>query len=77
MIERDETQVKYRRTSKDADVKYYKELKSIVNKAMQSEKAAFFRKNINQHTKNPKLLWKNIKRNIVDFKNKESSIPSH
>lgn len=72
---RDEAHDKSRLTKLESDIKFYKELKSTVIKAMHSEKSAFFQHSINSNKQNSKKLWSNIKRNIVDFKHKPSLPP--
>lgn len=74
---RDEAYTVCHSTKRDVDIKYYKDLKSVVNKAIHAEKAAFFQQNINRNVCNSRLLWKNIKKNVVDFKRNETLIPSH
>lgn len=49
---RDKAHAKSRLTKLETDTKFYKELKSTVNKAMFSEKAAYFRYSINSNTVN-------------------------
>ena len=72
---RDEAHAKSRATKLEPDKLYYKQLKCVVNRALFSEKAVFFRKNLNANYKNSRELWKNVKLHVADFKSKKSSIP--
>lgn len=72
---RDEAYVKSRSTNLETDIVYYKELKSIVNKALYTEKKAYFDHNINLNSNNSKQLWKNIKNNVVDFNKRDTNLP--
>lgn len=72
---RDQAYAKSRRTKLDCHKKYYKDLKSIVTAAIHSEKAAFFQHSINNHIKDSRKLWKNLKQNIVDFNKKNLDLP--
>ncbi|CAG4966906.1 unnamed protein product [Colias eurytheme] len=74
---RDEQHYKYRKTNLDVHLREYKELKGLVNTSIFFEKKAFFDHKINQHQNNTKLLWKNLKNNIIpDFK-RTGEIPQH
>jgi hypothetical protein len=72
---RDGAHSKSRLTKREEDRKFYKELKSTVNKAMYTEKAAYFRYSINSNSSDSKKLWSNIKKNVVDFKQKPALPP--
>lgn len=71
---RNEAHVKSRITKRECDKVYYKELKRLVSAALFSEKAAYFQHHINQRSRNPRALWKNIKKHI-DFHKKHSDLP--
>jgi hypothetical protein len=68
---RDQAAADYHKTGADSKKIYYKDLKSMVNKALYHEKAAYFNQNINCNIKNPKKLWKNLKKTILPTKNVE------
>jgi hypothetical protein len=72
---RDNAYTKSRSTKKESDIAYYKELKSIVNKAMTAEKSAYFRENINKYCMDSKKLWKNIRNDVADFKQNSTRVP--
>lgn len=74
---RDEAHAKYRRTKLDSHKKYYKDLKSLVNVSLYHEQAAYYQQHINANINNPRKLWKNIKNNLVDFKEKDTELPPH
>lgn len=60
----------YTKTKSDRDKNKYKTLKSLVTSSLFYEKKAYFEHHVNKNLNNAKLLWKNIKQNIVpSFKN--------
>ncbi|CAK1577842.1 unnamed protein product [Parnassius mnemosyne] len=71
-----EAQVRARKTKLAPHKDYYRELKSIVNKAIVSEKIAYFKFYINSKLNQPKIMWKHIKHQ-VQIKSKDTSLPSH
>lgn len=77
MKTRDKAHARSRLSNVEAHRVYYKDLKSIVNEALHSEKKAFFNSNVNLNLKNPRVLWKNIKRNVANFKSNSVDLPSH
>lgn len=77
MKTRDRYFSRYRRT-KSVELKTcYKDIKYIVEKAVESEKAAFFTDNVNNNKYNSKLLWTNLKKNILPNKKSNAEIPVH
>lgn len=64
---RDEAYARCKQTTEHAHKIYYKELKSIVNTAMHTEKRAFFNEQIN-YIANPRKLWNSIKSNVIRLK---------
>lgn len=77
MTLRDKAHARSRKTGQTSHKKYYKDLKNIVDHALKQEKTAYFQKHINHNLHNPRLLWKNIKNNVADFKSSGSDLPSH
>ena len=73
---RDRALSSYRKTKSDTKKKYYDDLKRLVNSSLYNEKTAYFRYNINNEIKNPKVLWKNLKSRVLPFKSKQD-LPSH
>lgn len=74
---RDNAYAKSRRTKLDCHKEYYKELKKMVTTAIYREKTAFFEQSINKNIKDPRTLWKNLKRNVVDFNMKLTELPDN
>lgn len=72
---RDTAHNKSRSTGLKSDLQFYKDMKTVVKRALFFEKSAYFRQNINQNHNNPKALWKSIKRNVADFNSKQASLP--
>lgn len=72
---RDDALVDFHKTKSQSKKAYYKNLKSIVNKALFFEKSAYFNQNVNNKLRDPKTLWKNLKTTILPKKNNE--LPSH
>ena len=67
---------RYRSTNLESHKSYYKSLKSQVQSAIFCEKRAYFNYNINNHCKDPKTLWKNLKGKVLtDYKTEQ--LPSH
>ncbi|KAJ8714774.1 hypothetical protein PYW07_002999 [Mythimna separata] len=76
MTLRDKALTVYRKTKNEQKKIYYKQLKSLVDSSIYNEKVAYFKHNINNNVKNPKLLWKNIKSTFVPSKQRQD-LPSH
>lgn len=74
---RNEAHNRSRRTGLVSHKVYYKDLKNVVRRAIHSEKSAYFNYYIVSKEKNPRVLWKNIKRNVVDFKKNDMDLPQH
>lgn len=74
---RDKAHARSKLTSLETHKAYYRELKAVVNSAIHTEKSAYFKANINNHSGDARMLWKNIKRDVVDFKKKNFELPSH
>ncbi|XP_026746094.1 uncharacterized protein LOC113507436, partial [Trichoplusia ni] len=55
---------------------YYLDLKHEAAAALGREKCAYFTKNINEQSKDPKLLWRNLKSDVLPDHN-ERRLPSH
>jgi hypothetical protein len=55
---RDQAAADYHKTRAESKRIYYKDLKSLVNKALYHEKSAYFNQNINNNIKNPKNFGK-------------------
>lgn len=62
---RDEASADYNKCKSNSKKEYYKSLKSLVNKALFQEKAAYYKHNINNQIKNPRSLWKNLKSTLL------------
>jgi hypothetical protein len=74
---RNKAYAKYKLTKLEIHKEYYKQLKAIVVSAIHSEKTVYFNQHINKYSNNPRMLWKHIKRNIVEFKKKNFELPIH
>jgi exonuclease III len=75
MVLRNDAQRKYKCTKSDSDKENYKSMKNLVSTSLYFEQKAYFNQNINNNLNRPKLLWKNLKNNILpNFKN-EADIP--
>jgi hypothetical protein len=72
---RDKAHTKYRLSKLESDKQYYKELKTLVIEAICKEKTAYYQYFINKHIKDHRNLWKNIKRNVIDFKTSNIELP--
>jgi hypothetical protein len=72
---RDKAHEKFKLFKSVSHKNYYKQLKVIVNIAIRNEKTAYFNQHINRHLRSPKLLWKNIKKTVVDFNKKNIELP--
>ncbi|XP_047990243.1 uncharacterized protein LOC125229445 [Leguminivora glycinivorella] len=72
---RDNAASDFHRNQSEVKKKYYKDLKTVVNKAIYFEKVAYFEQNINNKINDPKILWKNLKSNILPSKTNE--LPTH
>lgn len=68
---RDASLARYRETEIPSHKLYYKDLKSLVSTGLHNEKKAFFKQSINFQIKNPKLLWRNLKANVLPRKSTE------
>lgn len=66
---------KFRQTKSDHDKTQYKTLKILVNSSLFYEKRAFFEQNINNNLNNPKLLWKQIKKDVIPNFKSVSELP--
>lgn len=73
---RDESHTRYRKTNLDKDKTQYKSLKHLASVSLSCEKSAFFRQQINSNVKNSKLMWQNLKNNILSL-NAESELPEY
>lgn len=71
---RDSAAADFHKNQSDVKKQYYKDLKSIVNKALYFEKVAYFKHNINNKINEPKTLWKNLKNTVLPRKNNELPI---
>lgn len=58
----------YRKVKSESKHAYYKQLKSLVASSLFKEKAAYFNYNINNRIKDPKQLWKNLKKTVLPSK---------
>lgn len=68
--------VKNRITKLESDKKYYWDLRGIVTATLYSEKSAYVKYYVNKYITNPRILWKNIKSNAIDFNEKSLDLPS-
>ncbi|XP_045447496.1 uncharacterized protein LOC123655785 [Melitaea cinxia] len=73
---RDRALAAYRKNKTNSKKNYYKQLKILVANSLHSEKAAYFRYNINNKIKDPKRLWKNLRTSIIS-KNHKQELPPH
>ncbi|KAJ8728958.1 hypothetical protein PYW07_006654 [Mythimna separata] len=76
MTLRDKALTAYRKSKNEQKKKYYKQLKTLVESSLYHEKVAYFRYNINNKIKNPKLLWMNIKSTFAPAKQRQD-LPPH
>ncbi|CAG4992189.1 unnamed protein product [Colias eurytheme] len=68
---------KYRKTKCEKDRVYYKSLKSFVNICLHQEKISFYDSHINAHSKNGKVLWKNLKNQVLPNFKTSAVLPDH
>ncbi|XP_047038995.1 uncharacterized protein LOC124643913 [Helicoverpa zea] len=62
---RDEARARFRKTKLPGHKQYYLQLKHQAITALASEKKSYFTKSINDHIKDPKLLWRNLKSDVL------------
>lgn len=72
---RNEAHARFRKSKLESHKIYYKELKGVVNSALHSEKKAYFKQHINCNINNPRLLWKNLKQNVLPSYDKDPNLP--
>ncbi|KAI8441229.1 hypothetical protein MSG28_014878 [Choristoneura fumiferana] len=72
---RDKALSQYHRTKSDSKKQYYRSLKSIVNRALYTEKIAYFKKEINSKIHVPKTLWNNLKSTLLP--KSDTELPSN
>ncbi|CAG4970153.1 unnamed protein product [Colias eurytheme] len=77
MKTRNEAHDKYRASKCESDKSYYKSLKNFTNICMQQEKLAFYQSQIQSHSHNSKLLWKNLKKYVLPNFRDSTDIPDH
>lgn len=73
---RDEARQRSRETKLPHHRQYYLDLKHEAAAALVREKSAYFTKNINELSKDPKLLWQNLKSDVLPD-HKDKRLPSH
>lgn len=72
---RDKCHGRAKATGSSRHIDSYKELKYLVRAALESEKCAYFKININNNIKQPKKLWSQIKSTTSFSKRSEHSLP--
>ncbi|PZC74075.1 hypothetical protein B5X24_HaOG208392 [Helicoverpa armigera] len=73
---REEAKHRCHKTKEPHHKQYYLDLKHEAAAALGREKSAYFTKNINEQSKDPKLLWRNLKSDVLPDHN-ERRLPSH
>uniref|UniRef100_A0A2A4IWQ4 Reverse transcriptase domain-containing protein n=1 Tax=Heliothis virescens TaxID=7102 RepID=A0A2A4IWQ4_HELVI len=73
---RDEARQRCRETKLPHHKQYYLDLKNESAAALVREKTAYFTKNINEQSKDPKLLWQNLKSDVLPD-HKDKRLPSN
>lgn len=74
---RDEAYARSRITKSESHRNYYKDLKRTVSTALYHEKRAYFQQHINTNINNPRVLFKNLRKNVANFKNNDIELPPH
>ncbi|CAG4967793.1 unnamed protein product [Colias eurytheme] len=77
MKDRDDAQIRAKLTKQRSHIRYYNELRNYVKGALNREKKAYFDSFINANTKNPKALWKHLKKHIRIKPQREQLLPPH
>lgn len=72
---RDSYHERCRLLGSDEFKKCYKDMKHLVIAAIESEKSAFFKDNINKNINNSRQLWKNLKNNILPNSKQTADLP--
>uniref|UniRef100_A0A2A4JM54 Reverse transcriptase domain-containing protein n=1 Tax=Heliothis virescens TaxID=7102 RepID=A0A2A4JM54_HELVI len=62
---RDEARARFHKSKLPGHKQYYLQLKHQAITALDSEKKSYFTKSINDHVKDPKLLWRNLKSDVL------------
>ncbi|XP_063837210.1 uncharacterized protein LOC135086410 [Ostrinia nubilalis] len=74
---RDAALSKYRADKSDLKKSEYKQLKTLAASALRSEKCAYFNTHINSTIDDPKLLWRNLKNNVLPDSKCKPDIPHY
>lgn len=67
---------KYIKNKSETNKASYKALKHLVNTSLYYEQKAYFEQHININLKNPKVLWKNLKNNVIPNFKSNADLPS-
>ncbi|XP_059047597.1 uncharacterized protein LOC131843024 [Achroia grisella] len=65
---------KYRKSGSETHKNYYKELKKLVSKSIESEKRAYYNHFVNLNVNSGKKFWKNIKEKIITDSDKNECL---
>ena len=65
---------RYLKSKNPSHLNYYRQLRNLTSEAIKREKEAYIKKEINNNKKNPKILWKNLKKLNI-HQNQTPTIP--